>query len=142
MGEVDKKSSDLVKVTKESLLKGIEEAKPGRFVGDIGYAIQLHVERNGFHVVRDLVGHGIGRNLHEKPEIPNYGKRGQGFPLLENMVICIEPMINLGTWRVYQEADGWTIRTRDGSNSAHFEHMVVVRETPEIISTSNIENRV
>lgn len=143
IGETNQKTRDLVRVTRESLLKGIAEAVPGKCVGDIGHAVQLHVERNGFHVVRDLVGHGIGQKMHEKPEVPNYGKRGHGMPLVENMVLCIEPMINLGTWRVYQEADGWTIRTRDGSNSAHFEHMVVVRETPEVISTYEyIENRV
>lgn len=143
VGETDRKTMDLVRVTHESLLKGIAEAVPGKCVGDIGHAVQLHVERNGFHVVRDLVGHGIGQHLHEKPEVPNYGRRGHGMPLVENMVICIEPMINLGTWRIYQEADGWTIRTRDGSNSAHFEHMVVVRDTPEVISTYEyIENRV
>ncbi len=144
LGETDQKTKDLVRVTQESLYKGIAEAIPGHCVGDIGYAIQLHVERNGFHVVRDLVGHGIGERLHEKPEVPNYGKRGRGMPLVENMVLCIEPMINAGTHHVIQEGDGWTIRTRDHSPSAHFEHMVVVRSgTPEVISTYEfIENRV
>jgi methionyl aminopeptidase len=142
VGETDKHTADLVRVTRESLDLGIAEAISGNFVGDIGYAVQLHVERHGFHVVRDLVGHGIGRHLHEKPEVPNYGKRGRGIELVENMVICIEPMINMGTWKVIQEADGWTIRTRDRSPSAHFEHMVVVKkDKPEVISTYDfIEN--
>lgn len=142
VGETDSRTTELVRVTRESLELGIAQAIHGNFVGDIGYAVQLHVERNGFHVVRDLVGHGIGRHLHEKPEVPNYGKRGRGMPLAENMVICIEPMINSGTYKVIQEADGWTIRTRDHSPSAHFEHMVVVKKgKPEVISTYDfIEN--
>lgn len=136
VGETDDKVKELVSITKESLYKGIEQAIVGNHIGDIGYAIQLHVERHGFSVVRDLVGHGIGTNMHEKPEVPNYGKRGMGFPLVENMVICIEPMINLGRKSVTQDDDGWTVRTRDGKPSAHFEHMVVVRkDKPEVIST-------
>lgn len=136
VGETDEKSKKLVTVTREALMQGVAEAVEGNHVGDIGYAVQLHVERNGFYVVRDLVGHGIGNHLHEKPNVPNYGRRGKGMPLVENMVLCIEPMINAGTWRVVQESDGWTIRTRDKSSSAHFEHMVVVkRGHSEVIST-------
>lgn len=136
VGESDKKTKQLVSVTKESLYKGIEKAIVGNTIGDIGHAIQLHVERNGFSVVRDLVGHGIGQHLHEKPEVPNYGKKGMGMPLPENLVICIEPMINMGTKNVKQDDDGWTIRTKDKKPSAHFEHMLVVRkEAPEVIST-------
>ncbi|PLW94263.1 MAG: type I methionyl aminopeptidase [Marinilabiliales bacterium] len=136
VGESDEKTQKLVNVTKESLYKGIEQAVTGNTIGDIGYAIQLHVERNGFSVVRDLVGHGIGQHLHEKPEVPNYGKKRMGMPLPENMVICIEPMINLGTKNVKQDRDGWTIRTRDGKPSAHFEHMVVIRNgEAEVLST-------
>ncbi len=136
IGEVDEKTKKLVEITKESLYKGIEQAVPNNTVGDIGHAVQLHVERHGFSVVRDLVGHGIGRNLHEKPSVPNYGRKGKGAPLLENMTICIEPMINLGGKNVKQDRDGWTIRTKDGKVSAHFEHMVVVRSGgAEVIST-------
>lgn len=136
VGESDEKTKQLVSITKESLYKGIEQAVAGNTIGDIGYAIQLHVERHGFSVVRDLVGHGIGQHLHEKPEVPNYGRKGMGMPLPENIVICIEPMINLGTKNVKQDRDGWTIRTKDRKPSAHFEHMVVIRkEEAEVIST-------
>jgi methionyl aminopeptidase len=117
----------LMKRTHESLLKGIEIISAGKRVGDIGYKVQTYVESFGYSVVRDLVGHGLGTSLHEKPEVPNYGKQGTG-PKLENgMVICIEPMINLGTRQVMQENDGWTIRTMDRKPSAHFEHAVVIR---------------
>lgn len=135
VGEVDEKTKKLVRVTEESLMKGLAEAIPGKHIGDIGYAIQLHVERNGFNVVRELVGHGVGKKLHEKPEVPNYGRRGKGMLLEENMVLCIEPMVNAGTWKVVVARDNWTISSRDNSNSAHFEHMVVVKEIPEVIST-------
>lgn len=136
VGESNAITHKLVNVTKEALYKGIEQAVTGNTIGDIGYAIQLHVERNGFSVVRDLVGHGIGQHLHEKPEVPNYGKKGMGMPLPENLVICIEPMINMGTKNVKQDRDGWTIRTKDGKPSAHFEHMVVVRNgKAEVLST-------
>jgi methionyl aminopeptidase len=125
-----------MKRTKESLYKGIENAIAGKRVGDIGYAIQSYVESFGYSVVRDLVGHGLGRNLHEKPEVPNFGRRGRGTKLNENLVIAIEPMINLGTKRVVQEKDGWTIRTADRQPSAHYEHDVVVRKgKAEILST-------
>ncbi len=136
IGEVDEEKRLLAKVTKESLYKGIEQAVDGNRLGDIGSAIQSYVEHYGFSVVRELVGHGIGQNLHEKPEVTNYGRKGTGMKLKEGMVICIEPMINLGKRHIIEEADGWTIRTRDKKASAHFEHMVVVRKgEAEVIST-------
>jgi len=108
----------------------------GKRVGDIGFAIQSHVEQYGYGVVRDLVGHGLGRNLHEKPEIPNFGRRGSGAKLLDRMVIAIEPMITLGSFDISQDADGWTIRTLDRLPAAHFEHDVVIRKgKAEILST-------
>ena len=117
----------LMKRTHDSLLKGIEIISAGKRVGDIGYKVQTYVESFGYSVVRDLVGHGLGTSLHEKPEVPNYGKQGTGPKLEDGMVICIEPMINLGTRQVMQENDGWTIRTMDRKPSAHFEHAVVIR---------------
>jgi methionyl aminopeptidase len=136
VGIVKDELLQLVKRTKESLYKGIEMAIAGNRVGDIGNAVQSHVEHFGYSVVRDLVGHGLGRNLHEKPEVPNYGKRGSGPVLKEGMVLAIEPMINLGTRKVIQESDGWTIRTADHMPSAHFEHDIVVRRgQAEILST-------
>lgn len=128
VGEVDESIKTLVRVTKESLYLAIEQAIVGKRIGDIGHAVQSHVEPYGFGVVRELVGHGVGRQLHEKPEVPNYGKRGTGVKLKKGMVLAIEPMINMGDRGVKQEADGWTIRTVDGLPSAHFEHNVVVRE--------------
>jgi methionyl aminopeptidase len=122
--------------TKESLYLGIEQAVAGNRTGDIGFAVQQHAEKYGYGVVRELVGHGVGRHLHEKPEVPNYGRRGAGVKLKENMVIAIEPMINLGVRNVQQEADGWTIRTLDRKPSAHFEHDVAIRKgKPDILST-------
>lgn len=119
----------LLKITLESLSKGIEQVKIGNRIGDIGYAIQNHTEKlNGYGVVRELVGHGIGKKLHESPDVPNYGKRGNGLRLISGMVIAIEPMINLGTARVKQLNDGWTIVTGDGKPSAHFEHTVAVTQ--------------
>jgi methionyl aminopeptidase len=136
VGEVKKEILQLMERTKESLYMGIEMAFAGNRIGDIGFAIQSYVEQFGYSVVRDLVGHGLGKNLHEKPEVPNYGKRGSGPVLKEGMVLAIEPMINLGTKRVIQESDGWTIRTADMMPSAHFEHDVVVRKgEAEILST-------
>lgn len=136
VGEVDEEVRLLMKRTRESLYKGIEMAVAGRRVGDIGYAVQSHVESFGYGVVRDLVGHGVGKNLHEKPEIPNFGNRGTGVKLVEGMTICIEPMINMGTRMVVQERDGWTIRTADRKPSAHYEHAVAVRKDAcEILST-------
>lgn len=136
VGEVKEDILLLLKRTHDSLYKGIEMAIAGNRVGDIGSAIQSYVEPFGYSVVRDLVGHGLGRNLHEKPEVPNYGKRGTGPALKEGMVLAIEPMINLGTKKVTQENDGWTIRTADRMPSAHFEHDVVVRKgKAEVLST-------
>jgi methionyl aminopeptidase len=136
VGEISPEVRQLLEVTKESLYKGISVAISGKRVGDIGYEVQSHVESFGYSVVRDLVGHGLGTHLHEKPEIPNYGKRGNGMKLEEGMVICIEPMINAGTHRIVQERDGWTIRTYDNKPSAHFEHAIVVRkEKAELLSS-------
>lgn len=136
VGEISEEVRLLLERTKESLYLGIEQAVAGNRVGDIGYAIQKYVEGFGYTVVRDLVGHGLGRNLHEKPEVPNYGKRGSGPLLKDGMVLAIEPMINLGTRHVIQESDGWTIRTADRKPSAHFEHDVAVRQgKAEILST-------
>lgn len=136
VGDVAPEVRMLLQRTLESLYKGIEAAIAGNRIGDIGHAIQSHVEQFGYGVVRDLVGHGLGRQLHEKPEVPNFGRRGTGPQLHEGMVLAIEPMINLGTHQVVMDKDGWTIRTRDGKPSAHFEHDIVVRKgQAEILST-------
>ena len=136
VGEVSLGVRKLLSRTKESLYLGLSKAVDGGQVGDIGYAIQTYVERFGYSVVRELVGHGVGKELHEAPEVPNYGKRGQGVKLKEGMVLAIEPMINYGKKGVVQERDGWTIRTIDRKPSAHFEHTVVVRKgKPEILTT-------
>ncbi len=119
----------LVRVTKESLYKGIEKAIVGNRIGDISYAIQEHTEKkHGYGVVRELVGHGLGKSLHEDPQMPNYGKRGSGAILKQGLVLAIEPMINLGKKEVYTESDGWTVRTADGKPSVHFEHDVCVQK--------------
>ncbi len=119
----------LIKVTKESLYKGIEKAVTGNRVGDIAFAIQDYTERDhSYGVVRELVGHGLGKNLHEAPQVPNYGKRGSGQKLKDGLVLAIEPMINLGKKEIYTDEDGWTVRTKDGKPSAHFEHDVCVRK--------------
>jgi len=136
VGEIEDDVRLLMDRTKESLYKAIEAAVEGKRVGDIGHAVQNHVEQFGYSVVRDLVGHGLGRQLHEKPEVPNYGKRGSGPKLQEGMVLAIEPMVNLGSRHVVQMQDGWTIRTADSKPSAHYEHDVVVRKgQAEVIST-------
>ena len=136
VGEVDEKVKKLLKITKESLSLGIDSAQHGNRIGDIGYVIQKHCQAAGFSVVRKLVGHGVGKNLHEDPEVPNFGKRGQGVLLKEGMVIAIEPMINMGNRDVVQEKDGWTIRTIDRKPSAHFEHTIAIRKgKAEILST-------
>lgn len=126
----------LVRVTKESLYKGIEKAIAGNRVGDISFAIQEHTEKkHGYGVVRELVGHGLGRSMHEDPQVPNYGKRGAGPVLKEGLVVAIEPMINLGKKDVFTDADGWTVRTKDGKPSVHFEHDVCIRkEKADILS--------
>lgn len=126
VGEVDENVRKLLRVTKESLYKGIEKAVAGLRIGDIGHAVQFHCESNGFSVVREMVGHGVGHDMHEEPQVPNYGRQGQGVKLREGMVIAIEPMINLGKRHILQDSDGWTIRTRDKMPSAHFEHTVAV----------------
>jgi methionyl aminopeptidase len=130
----------LIRVTKESLYKGIEKAVAGGRVGDISYAVQEHTERKyGYGVVRELVGHGLGRHLHEDPQVPNYGKRGSGAKLKEGLVLAIEPMINLGKRDVYTESDGWTVRTADHQPSVHFEHDVCVQKNKaDILSDYSI----
>lgn len=136
VGNVREEVLNLLRITKESLYKGIEQAVVGNRIGDIGFSIQSFVEKEGYSVVRELVGHGLGKSLHEKPEVPNYGNRGKGLKLEENLVIAIEPMINLGKKNVVQENDGWTIRTSDRMPSAHFEHTVAVKKgKPEILTT-------
>ncbi|MEJ6793323.1 MAG: type I methionyl aminopeptidase [Lacinutrix sp.] len=136
VGEIDPETKKLLQVTKESLYVGIKELKVGNRVGDVGYAIQKYCEDHGYGVVRELVGHGLGLVMHEDPEMPNYGKRGRGKKFIEGMVVAIEPMINLGTQRIKQHRDGWTITTQDGKPSAHFEHDVaIVDGKPEILST-------
>ncbi|MES2680250.1 MAG: type I methionyl aminopeptidase [Bacteroidota bacterium] len=136
VGEIKPEVQKLIDVTKESLYLGIEQMVSGNRIGDISFAIQQHAEKNGFGVVRELVGHGLGKKLHEEPEVPNYGKRGDGPKLKEGMVLAIEPMINLGTKNIRQLKDGWTITTADNQPSAHFEHDVaIVNGKPEILSS-------
>lgn len=136
VGEVTSEIKKLLQITKESLYVGIKEFKAGNRVGDVGYAIQNYCEKNGYGVVRELVGHGLGQKMHEDPEMPNYGNRGRGKKFIEGMVVAIEPMINLGTHRINQLNDGWTILTKDGKPSAHFEHNVaLVNGKPELLST-------
>jgi len=136
VGEIAEEHRQLLKVTKESLYKGIEEVVVGKRIGDISYAIQNYVEGYGYSVVRELVGHGVGKELHESPEVPNYGRRGSGPKLKEGMVIAIEPMINLGRREIVQENDGWTIRTKDRAYSAHYEHTVAVMNgKAEVLTT-------
>lgn len=136
VGEIPDEVKQLLKVTEESLYLGIEQIRSGNRLGDVGFAVQNHAEKYGYGVVRELVGHGLGKNMHEDPELPNYGKRGTGKKMKEGLVLAIEPMINLGTADVAQLEDGWTIVTMDGKPSAHFEHDVaIVGGKPEILST-------
>jgi methionyl aminopeptidase len=136
IGEVSPSVIELLRATKDSLYLGIEQAVFGNRIGDIGNAIQKFVEAKGYTVVRELVGHGLGKSLHEAPEVPNYGKKGSGPLLREGMVIAIEPMVNLGTRNIVQERDGWTIRTADRKPSAHYEHTVAIFEDrTEILTT-------
>lgn len=136
VGEVSEEVMNLLRTTKESLFKGIENAVEGKRVGDIGHAVQVHAENAGYSVVREMVGHGLGKNMHEAPEVPNYGKRGRGVLLKKGLVLCIEPMINMGGKHIKQDNDGWTIRTIDGKPSAHYELAVVVdKGKAEILST-------
>ncbi|MBQ9219270.1 MAG: type I methionyl aminopeptidase [Muribaculaceae bacterium] len=136
VGEVSEEVKQLLRTTKEALYEGIAKAVPGNRIGDIGHAIQDYCEKRGYGVVREFVGHGVGKKLHEDPEVPNYGRRGTG-PLIKNgMTIAIEPMINLGSKNIFQEADGWTCRTRDRKPSAHFEHSIAVHHgKPDILSS-------
>lgn len=144
VGEINEEKKTLLKVTKESLYKGIEQARPGNRLGDISSAVQQHAESYGFSVVREMVGHGIGKNLHEKPEVPNYGLQGRGIKLKEGLTIAIEPMINMGKKNIRQDSDGWTIRTVDSKPSAHFEHSIAIKKDETIIlSTFDIiENNI
>lgn len=139
VGEVAPEIQKLLSVTKECLTLAIEQAVTGKRIGDIGAAIQTHAEANGFGVVRELVGHGLGRELHEAPEVPNYGRRGNGPRLVDGIVLAIEPMINLGTREVLTDEDGWTIVTKDRKVSAHFEHDIVVRKGKADILSSFVE---
>ncbi len=136
VGEIAPETQKLLDVTKESLYVGIRELKVGNRVGDVGFAIQNFTEKHGYGVVRELVGHGLGRKMHEDPEMPNYGRRGRGKKFIEGMVVAIEPMTNMGTHKIRQHSDGWTITTLDGKPSAHFEHDVaIVDGKPELLST-------
>lgn len=137
IGDVSEEKRRLMRVTEDSLFKGIESTVVGNKVHDISYAIQHYVEANGFSVVRDLVGHGVGKKLHEEPSVPNFGEPGTGEALKNGMTLAIEPMVNYGTWRVKVAADGWTILTADGKPSAHFEHTVaIVNNKAEILTLS------
>ena len=136
VGEVSDEINRLLSISKESLYLGINEFRFGKRVGDVGFAIQKHCEKNGYGVVRELVGHGIGKIMHEKPEMPNYGRKGTGKKLSEGMVVAIEPMINMKSHKIIQHNDGWTITTKDELPSAHFEHNIaIINGKPEILST-------
>lgn len=142
VGEISDDVKRLLQITKESLYVGIAEFKVGNRVGDVGYAIQKFTEDAGYGVVRELVGHGLGRKMHEDPEMPNYGRRGKGKKFVEGMVIALEPMTNMGTHRIKQLQDGWTILTADGKPSAHFEHdIALIDGKPEILSTFKYINQ-
>ena len=139
IGEVDVERQKLTKVTQECLNFAIDKAVVGMRIGDIAFAVQQHAEANGFGVVRELVGHGVGVKLHEKPEVPNYGKRGTGAKLEEGMVIAIEPMINAGTAAVKFWSDGWTVTTKDNKPSAHFEHTIAIKKgKADVLSTFSL----
>tara|TARA_B100000780_G_scaffold94229_1_gene65565 strand:- start:6032 stop:6832 length:801 start_codon:yes stop_codon:yes gene_type:complete len=136
VGQVTSEIKNLLKIAKESLYLGISEFKKDNRVGDVGYAIQLHNESNGYGVVRELVGHGLGKEMHEKPEMPNYGRRGSGKKLKNGMVVAIEPMINMGSYKINQLKDGWTILTLDNLPSVHFEHNIaIINGKPNLLST-------
>jgi methionyl aminopeptidase len=139
IGEISAEKQKLVDVTKQCLVLGIEKAVVGSRIGDVGFAVQYHAEKNGFGVVKELVGHGVGIKLHEKPEVPNYGKRGSGIKLEEGMVIAIEPMINAGVAGVKFWSDGWTVTSKDNKPSAHFEHTVAVKKgQADVLSTFSL----
>lgn len=133
IGEVDDESKRLLEITEKSRAIGIEKAKAGNRIGDIGHAVQHYVEKNGFSVVRDFAGHGVGLQLHEDPMIPNYGRGGRGLKIENGMVLAIEPMVNMGTYKVAIMQDGWTVVTRDGKRSAHFEHSVAIIDGKAVI---------
>lgn len=136
VGEIDPEKQRLLDITKESLYKGIAVAKAGKRIGDIGNAVQTYVEKARCSVVREMCGHGIGRSMHESPEVPNFGRRGVGVLLKPNMIICIEPMVNLGSKNIVIERDGWQCRTKDRKPSAHFEHEILITENePEVLTT-------
>ena len=136
VGEITPSVKKLIDITKESLYLGIQQMVSGNRIGDISFAIQQHAEKHGFGVVRELVGHGLGKSMHEEPEVPNYGKRGDGPKLKDGMVLAIEPMINMGTKNIKQLSDGWTIVTADAKPSAHFEHAVAIVDVkPDILSS-------
>jgi methionyl aminopeptidase len=138
VGVIGSKKQDLLMVTEESLMRGIFVAVEGNYVSDIGYAVQTYVESHGYSVVRDLVGHGIGTELHEEPQVPNYGRPKQGHRLQIGMCLAIEPMINAGAKDIYTDSDGWTVKTIDGSASAHFEHTITITKNgAKILSVSN-----
>jgi methionyl aminopeptidase len=135
VGKISDEKKRLMEVTEKSLFLGIEQAKNGNKVHDISFAVQEFVERNGFSVVRDLCGHGVGKSLHEDPAVPNFGKKGTGSKLKNGMTLAIEPMVNAGTYNVITGSDGWTILTADGSPSAHFEHTILIQDdSPEILT--------
>ena len=139
VGDISDQDKKLIEITQEALYLGIDEAVPGNYVSDIGHAIQKFVEPKGYSIVRELVGHGIGTNLHEDPQVPNYGDPGMGVKLKEGMCLAIEQMINRGGKEVYTLDDGWTIKTKDGFNSAHFEHTIAIRKDgPEVLSGSRL----
>jgi methionyl aminopeptidase len=139
VGEIAPEVQSLLDTTKEALYKGTEQARPGNRVGDISAAVQYCAEKAGYSVVRELVGHGLGRKMHEDPEVPNYGARGRGPLLKAGMVICIEPMINMGTKQVVFERDGWTVRTRDRKPSAHFEFAVAItKDGPDVLTDFSV----
>ncbi len=139
VGNISDEAATLMKITKESLYKGIDKAVPGGRLSDIGHAIQSHVEVEGYSVVRTLVGHGIGKKLHEEPEVPNFGAPGKGPVLKAGMVLAIEPMVNIGNYKVVNGNDGWTVRTADNTLSAHFEHSIVITEEGPFIMGDNLE---
>ena len=139
VGNISDEDKDLIDTTQKALYHGIEKAVPGNYVSDIGHAIQAYVEPKGYSIVRELVGHGIGTNLHEDPQVPNYGDPGMGVELKEGMCLAIEPMINIGDKEVYTLDDGWTVKTKDGYNSAHFEHTIaILKNGPKVLSVSRL----
>lgn len=135
VGKVSDEAVKLIEVTKESFYRGIAEAKPGNRVGDIGFAVQSYVEENGFSVVRRYVGHGVGEELHESPDVPNFGTKGRGVRLCSGMTIAVEPMVNIGTYEVAEKSDKWTVVTADGKLSAHYEHTIAITDDGVIVLT-------